>query len=33
VSAESIERLMEEVYATPDDIVADMRAIVSPAAR
>lgn len=33
VSAESIERLMEEVYATPDDIVADMRAIASPAAR
>jgi tripartite-type tricarboxylate transporter receptor subunit TctC len=33
VTAESIERLLEDIYATPDDIIADMRAIVSPGPR
>jgi tripartite-type tricarboxylate transporter receptor subunit TctC len=33
VSAETIERLLDEIYATPEDIIAEMRAIVSPASR
>jgi len=33
VTAEAIDRLLADVYATPEDIVAEMRAIVAPASR
>ena len=33
VTAEKIERLLDEIYATPDEVIAEMRTIVAPASR